>query len=111
MNEVFASPQAAAQGDTPARFTEVIAVKYSPGRDRALVFLELNEPPHTEPYEVLCVRDRYGWRAPIGSSGGGEGWKWTHDDPERGPLGVASSWRPPTARWDVPASEGPSRRR
>ena len=103
MTDRFDSPEAAARGDTPAHFAHVVAVEYSPDGDRALVFLEFNEPPRTAPYEALCEKDGDRWIESTGGSGGGEGWKWTHDDPVRGPLGVASRSNPPTARWDVPA--------
>jgi hypothetical protein len=54
MADSFDSPEAAARGDTPARFAHVVAVEYSPSGEHALVFAEFNEPPRTEPYEVLC---------------------------------------------------------
>jgi hypothetical protein len=106
MADSFDSPEAATRGETPARFARIIAVEYSPSGERALVFAEFNETPHTELYEMLCEKEGGRWHASTGGSGGGRGWKWTHDDPVRGPLGVASRWNPPAARWEVPSNEG-----
>jgi hypothetical protein len=103
-DEVYATPAEAVLGADraiPKRYARVLAVEYSPDGGRALVFLEYNEPPHTEPYLVLCERDGDGWRDGQGSNG--SEWLFTHDDPVSGHLGVRIlGWDPPRIRWDVP---------
>jgi hypothetical protein len=88
----------------PERYTRIVAVEYSPQRDRALVFIEYNEPPHVEPYHVLCERDGEGWVAGNGSNF--SDWMLTHHDEHRGDVGVRTlGWDPPTVQWDVPSAD------
>jgi hypothetical protein len=98
----FQTPEAAVLADSvPPRYIRVVAVEYSPDRGHAVVFVEYNEPPSVEPYQILCERVAGGWTEGNGGSGGGTMWMRTHDDPDRGPLGVLTTWEPPTARWKV----------
>ena len=98
----FETPEAAVLADSvPPEYVRVVAVGHSPDGSRAVVFVEYNEPPRVEPYQVLCEKAAGGWTAGNGGSGGGATWTWTHDDPERGPCGVLT-WEPPTAVWNVP---------
>jgi hypothetical protein len=101
----FASPEDAVRADySPAAVVRIIAVKCSPSGRNAVVFIEHE---NDYPYEEFCERTGEGWKTRGGGSGGGTGWRWTHDDPVQGPMGVAISWEPPGARWDVPESEIP----
>jgi hypothetical protein len=96
----FPTPAAAAQADDPnSTVTAIVKVEHSPDGRYAMVFLEHNG---SEPYEQLCERTEAGWIATTGGSGGGQGWKSTHEDPVRGSLGVTTTWDPPSARWDAP---------
>jgi hypothetical protein len=107
VERTFPTPDAASQADDPtSRVTEVVAVEYSPDGRFALVFLEYNG---WMPYEQLCERTDSGWVGTTGTSGGGQGWKLTHEDPARGPLDVVTEWCPPSAHWDVepPHRPGP----
>ena len=92
-------------GDSvPPQFANIIAVEYSPSGTHAVVFIAYNEPPHIEPYVVLCEKTPEGWDERQGGSGGGLSWMNTSDD---GSLGVQTTWDPPTVQWDVPAWEEP----
>jgi hypothetical protein len=107
----FATPEDAVRDDpsVPPRYVRVLAVRYAPDGTRAVVFVEYNEPPAVEPYVVLCEKVGDGWVESSGGSGGGIAWLGTHDDPAHGRIGVATSWYPPTARWNVPHTAVSSR--
>jgi hypothetical protein len=99
---IFQTPEAAVLADSvPARYVRVVAVEHAPDGRHAVVFVEYNEPPDVEPYQVLCEKVAGGGTEEGGGSGGGTMWMWTRDDPGRGRLGVLTTWDPPTALWDV----------
>ena len=86
MDAAFPSPEEVAQaGDSAGTDARVVAVEYSPDRDRAIVFLEYNPDSRPEPYEVLCERSENGWTS-------------------SGELGVTTRWDPPRAEWNTPPS-------
>jgi hypothetical protein len=99
----FSTPDEAVLADdtVPARYARIVAVEYAPDRHHAVVFVAYNEPPHIEPYVVLCEQAEDGWSELHGGSGGGISWMATAED---GSVGVETRWQPPTARWGVPAS-------
>jgi hypothetical protein len=103
-DRAYPKPEDAALADDgiPADMTRVLAVMYSPRRDRALVFLEYNELRNVERYQVLCDRADEGWVAGVGTNG--SDWLFTHHDPERGDVGIHTvGWDPPVVEWDVPS--------
>jgi hypothetical protein len=92
-------------GDSvPPQYANIVAVEHSPSGEHAVVFIAYNEPPHIEPYVVLCEKTPGGWVEGQGGSGGGMSWMTTTED---GSLGVHTTWDPRTARWNVPAPEAP----
>jgi hypothetical protein len=105
VSQSFASPEDAVRAEySPAAVVRIVAVECSPDGRRAVVFIEHE---NDYPYEQFCEMAGDGWETGGGGSGGGTGWHWTHDEPVQGPVGVAISWEPPRARWDVPDSEIP----
>jgi hypothetical protein len=92
------------RGAVPGDVVRVVAVEYSPDQQRAVVFVEYNEPPEVGRYELLCERRGGAWVERSGSTVGNATviWAWTHDDEQQVPLGVKTRWNPPHARWDVP---------
>jgi hypothetical protein len=63
MSEVgYATPEAAACGDIPSRYVEVIATTVSPDHRAAVVLLATNEPPVVETYVQACIRTAGTWR-------------------------------------------------
>jgi hypothetical protein len=93
-----------AADSVPPQYANVVAVEYSPRGDHAVVFIAYNEPPHVEPYVVLCEKTPEGWVESHGGSGGGLSWMSTSED---GALGVETTWEPRRVRWDVPARHEP----
>ena len=107
MDEAYPSPEQAAKGSDPD--CRVVAVEYSPDGGRAIVFLEYSPDSRPTPYEVLCEKGAGGWSSEIGSSGGsGWNWKFTHEDPTGGELGVTTRWDPPRAEWGTPPPPSPA---
>ena len=103
MDEPSPTPEDAAKGQDPD--VRVVAVEYSPDGDLAVVFLEYNPQSRPTLYEALCERSDEGWTSSIGGSGGGIGWKITHEDPTLGERGVTTYWArgdAPRAEWDTP---------
>jgi hypothetical protein len=90
-----------AAASVPPQYVNIVAVEYSPRGALAVVFIAYNEPPHIEPYVVLCEKTLEGWVENQGGSGGGVSWMSTTDD---GSLGVQTTWEPRTAQWDVPSA-------
>ena len=103
----FATPEEAAHADdaVPPQYARVVTVDYSPDGNHAVVLLEYNEPPHVEPYVVLCESTPSGWVEGGGGSAGGVSWMSTRDD---GTEGVEVLWgRPPRVRWEVRPPDEP----
>jgi hypothetical protein len=100
--EGYATPEEAARADgVPPQFARVVVVEHSPDRRHAVVLIEYNEPPHVEPYVVLCQHTPGGWTELGGGSAGGLTWMSTSED---GAVGVVVAWgHPPTITWDAPA--------
>jgi hypothetical protein len=60
----FETPEAAVLADSvPTEYVRVVAVEHSPDGSRPVVFVEYNEPPRVEPYQVLCEKAAGGWTA------------------------------------------------
>jgi hypothetical protein len=99
----YATPEEAvrAADGIPPEYARIVAVDYSPDQRHAILLIEYNEPPVTEPYVVLCERRPDGWHQLQGGSGGGLSWLSTSDD---GTAGVEVAWgQQPRIRWDVPS--------
>jgi len=62
----------AARGDIPERYARVLDVALAPSEDRAVILLEMNEPPAVELYQVICKLEAAGWTWVSGGNGGGE---------------------------------------
>jgi hypothetical protein len=86
------------------RYANIVAVEYSSSGEHAVVFIAYNEPPHVEPYVVLCRNAPEGWVERRGGSDGGLSWMSTSKD---GSLGVETTWEPRRVRWDVQAPPEP----
>ena len=65
----YATPEEAARGDIPERFSRVVGVEIAPWGDHAVVLLRTNEGPATELYQVFCERASGGWSSTLGSNG------------------------------------------
>ncbi len=67
MSEGYSTPEEAARGDIPARYSTVLDLAYSPDAKHAVVLLGTNEPPYVYEYEVVCSMENDHW---VGGSGG-----------------------------------------
>lgn len=68
MSDGYSSPEEAARGDIPERFSPALAVSRSPDGKRAIVLLGTNGPPDYYPYQEEVRRQRRGWVAEGGSN-------------------------------------------
>jgi hypothetical protein len=88
MADNYETPEDAARGDIPERYSRPLSVEISPDGREALVVLATNEEPYVEPYEVVCHREGDRWVGGIGSGGIGFGWSSTSVTDDGTSLGV-----------------------
>lgn len=89
MKAGYDTPETAARGDTPERYSRALACSRSPDDQHAFVLLGTNEPPDLHPYLVVCHRGEDGWVD--GNSANADMWFPTPSDDgdsDRGGLAV-----------------------
>ncbi len=89
VDEIDPQLVAAARGDIPAAFTEVIAADIAPHGRAAVVLLDTAPDSGGYPYQVVCHMERGGWME--GMSGNAHGWTSTEAGEDED-LGVLTWW-------------------
>jgi hypothetical protein len=59
--ECYGSPDEAARGDIPERYTRVVSVDMAASGDRAIVILEVNPGPQRRKEICACEREEGRW--------------------------------------------------